>query len=271
MRRLRSPATLLAYIFLGLVFIASVGAPWIAPHGVSEIVGRGWEPPSANALFGTDTVGRDLFSRLIWGAPVTMAIALSATLLAFLLGGATGMLAGLSRGRFGMLLDRMNDVLISLPTLISALVLLSVLPRNTFILVAVIGLLESTRVFRVSRALAAELGAMEFVEVARLRGENLFWIIRAEVLPNALTPLLAEFGLRFTLAVIFLSTLSFLGLGIQPPAVDWGSLVRENKDGIVFSVGAALIPGAAIALLAISVNLVVDRLLERSAATRSGR
>lgn len=271
MSRLRSPAIVLAYAFLGLVLLASLAAPWIALYGVSDIVGRGWEPPSAKALLGTDTVGRDLFSRLVWGAPVTMAIALSATLLAFVLGGATGMLSGLSRSWLGTFLDRVNDVMISLPTLISALVLLSVLPRNTFILVAVIGLLESTRVFRVSRALAAEIGAMEFIEVARLRGESILWIARAEVLPNALTPLLAEFGLRFTLAVIFLSTLSFLGLGIQPPAVDWGSLVRENKDGIVFSVGAALVPGAAIALLAISVNLVVDRLLDRSASTRSNR
>ena len=139
------------------------------------------------------------------------------------------------------------------------------------VLILVMAILDSTRVFRVSRAIASDLAVMDFVEVARLRGEGWFWIIRREILPNAWSPLLAEFGLRFAFAVIFLSTLSFLGLGIQPPEADWGGLVLENKDGLLFGVTAALVPGLAIAVLAVAVNLVVDWLINRAADPRGER
>jgi peptide/nickel transport system permease protein len=132
-------------------------------------------------------------------------------------------------------------------------------------------LLDATRVFRVSRAIAAEVAVMGFVEAARVRGESLGWIMWREIMPNAIPPLLAELGLRFAFAVLFLSTLSFLGLGIQPPTADWGGMVRDNKDGIVFGVSAALIPGGAIAALAISVNLVVDWVLQRTTSLRGRR
>ena len=118
---------------------------------------------------------------------------------------------------------------------------------------------------------ATDIVVMDFVEAARLRGEGTGWIIFRELLPNALSPLLAEFGLRFAFAVLFLSTLSFLGLGIQPPAADWGGMVKDNKDGIIFGIGAALFPGAAIAMLAVSVNLVVDWLLNRTSSLKGGR
>jgi peptide/nickel transport system permease protein len=159
----------------------------------------------------------------------------------------------------------------SIPTLIFALVVLSVLPSRLYILILVMAVLEATRVFRVSRAVAADIAVMDFVEAAKLRGEGWNWIIFREILPNAASPLLAEFGLRFAFAVLFLSALSFLGLGIQPPAADWGGMVKDNKDGIVFGVGAALYPGAAIATLAISVNLVVDWLLNRTSSLKGGR
>jgi peptide/nickel transport system permease protein len=131
--------------------------------------------------------------------------------------------------------------------------------------------LDSTRVFRIGRAVAVDISVLDFVEAARVRGEKRMWVIFHEILPNALSPLVAEFGLRFAFAVLFLSSLSFLGLGIQPPAADWGGMVKENKDGIVFGVAAALIPGAAIAALAISVNLVVDWILNRTSSLRGGR
>ena len=139
----------------------------------------------------------------------------------------------------------------AIPTLIFALVVLSVLPTDLYILILVMAVLDSTRVFRISRAVAVDIAVMDFVEAARLRGEGWGWIMFREILPNALSPLLAEFGLRFAFAVLFLSTLSFLGLGVQPPVADWGSMVKENKDGIVFGISAALVPGTAIATLAI--------------------
>ncbi len=198
-------------------------------------------------------------------------MAAAATLLSFALGASFGFLAAVAGGRVDQLLSRLNDVLMSVPTLIFALVVLSILPKTLLVLILVMAVLDSTRVFRVARAIASDLAVMDFVEVARMRGEGWGWIIRREILPNAWSPLLAEFGLRFAFAVIFLSTLSFLGLGIQPPEADWGGLVLENKDGLLFGVTAALVPGLAIAVLAVAVNLVVDWLINRAADPRGDR
>ena len=162
-------------------------------------------------------------------------------------------------------------LLMSIPTLIFALVVLSVLSTSTITLVLVMGILDATRVFRLSRAVAVDINVMDFVEAAKLRGEGRLWVIFREILPNALSPLVAELGLRFIFMVLFLSSLSFLGLGVQPPDADWGSMVRENKEGIVFGIPAALIPAAAIAALAISVNLVADWILNRTTSLKGGR
>lgn len=163
-------------------------------------------------------------------------------------------------------ISRSNDVN---PNVDLSLIVLAVLPKGTGVLIITIAVLEGTRVSRVSRAIAADIVVLDYIEIARLRGEGWGWIIFREILPNALTPLLAEFGLRFAFAILFLSTLSFLGLGVQPPIVDWGSLVKENKDGLVFGVFAALMPGTAIALLAICVNFLVDWLLQDIAHIKS--
>jgi len=159
----------------------------------------------------------------------------------------------------------------SVPSLILALVVLSVMPVSTTILILVMGLLDSTRVFRLSRAVAVDITVMDYVEAARLRGEGTRWIVFREILPNALSPLVAELGLRFIFAVLFISTLSFLGLGVQPPLADWGGIVKENKEGLVYGIPAALVPAVAIAALAISVNLVADWVLNRTTSLKGGR
>ena len=174
-------------------------------------------------------------------------------------------------GWFDTILSRLVDLLMSIPTLIMGLVVLSVLPTNLVTLILVMGILDSTRVYRLSRAVAVDINVMDYVEAAKLRGEGSAWIIFREILPNALSPLVSELGLRFIYAVLFLSTLSFLGLGVQPPDADWGGMVKENKDGIVFGIAAALIPAAAIAALAISVNLVADWILNRTTSLKGGR
>ncbi|MEC7256355.1 MAG: ABC transporter permease, partial [Pseudomonadota bacterium] len=156
-------------------------------------------------------------------------------------------------------------------TLIFALVVLSVMPVTLPVLVLVMGLLDSTRVYRLARAVAVDINVMDYVEAARLRGEGNIWVIFREILPNALSPLVAEMGLRFIFMVLFVSTLSFLGLGIQPPAADWGGIVKENKDGIIYGIPAALVPAIAIATLAISVNLVADWVLNRTTSLKGGR
>lgn len=260
------PSWLAIVGLIGVTFFVFIAlfAPLLAPHPVSAVVGGVWAPPSAQALLGTDNIGRDLLSRLILGARITLGIGLSATVIAFCIGVPLGFVAALKRGWLDQLLSRLNDLMMTIPTLIFALVVLTVLPKSITVLVIVMAVLEATRVFRVSRAVAADIVVLDYIEIARLRGENWIWIIFREIMPNAWGPLLAEFGLRFIFSILFLSTLSFLGLGVQPPIADWGSLVKENKDGLMFGVFAALIPGATIALLAISANFIVDWLMQRS-------
>jgi peptide/nickel transport system permease protein len=258
---------------LGIVLavFCAIFAPLIAPYGESEIVGAVWLPMGGDYLLGTDNLGRDLFSRLIFGARTTIFVALAATVLSFSLGMLLSFTAAVTGGLVDQAFSRFNDLMMAIPTLIFALVVLAVLPQQLWILILVMAILDSTRVYRIGRAVALDVAVMEFVEAARLRGEGTGWIIFREILPNTLSPLLAEFGLRFAFSILFLSTLSFLGLGIQPPAADWGGMVKDNKDGIIFGISAALIPGAAIATLAICVNLVVDWLMKRTSSLKGGR
>ena len=262
---------LLGLFFTALFLIAAIFAPFIAPYGLGEIVGNVWEPSSSQYWLGTDNLGRDLLSRMIYGARTTILIAVLATALSFSLGSILGFTAAVVGGWFDTLMSRFVDLLMAIPTLIFALVVLSVLPTTLITLILVMGILDSTRVYRLSRAVAVDINVMDFVEAAKLRGEGTRWIIFREILPNALSPLIAELGLRFIYAVLFLSALSFLGLGVQPPEADWGGMVKENKDGIVFGIPAALIPAAAIAALAISVNLVADWVLNRTTSLKGGR
>ncbi|MBB3975428.1 peptide/nickel transport system permease protein [Rhizobium azooxidifex] len=256
---------------IALALFCAIFAPFIAPYGESEIVGDIWAPMGGDFLFGTDNLGRDLLSRLIYGARTTIFVALAATILSFSLGMLLSFVAAVTGGFVDQLFSRFNDLMMAIPTLIFALVVLAVLPQQLWILILVMAILDSTRVYRIGRAVALDVAVMEFVEAARLRGEGTGWIIFREILPNTLSPLLAEFGLRFAFSILFLSTLSFLGLGIQPPAADWGGMVKDNKDGIIFGISAALIPGAAIALLTICINLVVDWLMKRTSSLKGGR
>ncbi|MET3794444.1 ABC transporter permease [Aquamicrobium terrae] len=268
----RIPVSALIGLFLTALFLfAALFAPWIAPYGNGEIVGDVWGPISATHLLGTDNLGRDLLSRMIYGARITIFIAVAATALSFILGSVLGFTAAVVGGWLDQTMSRFVDLLMSIPTLIFALVVLSVLPSTLVTLILVMGILDATRVYRLARAVAVDINVMDFVEAAKLRGEGRSWIIFREILPNALSPLVAELGLRFIFAVLFLSALSFLGLGVQPPNADWGGMVKENKDGIVFGIPAALIPAGAIALLAISVNLVADWVLNRTSDLKGGR
>lgn len=270
MRRIPLGA-LIGLFFTGAYFFCAIFAAWIAPYGMAEVVGDTWEPWSSAHLLGTDTIGRDLLSRMIWGGQTTIFIATAATILSFTLGSILGFTAAVSGGWVDQLLSRTVDLIMSIPSLISALVVLSVMPVTVPMLILVMGILDATRVFRLARAVAVDIAVMDYVEAARLRGEGRGWIIFREILPNALSPLVAEMGLRFIFMVLFISTLSFLGLGVQPPMADWGGIVKENKEGIVYGVPAALIPAVAIATLAISVNLVADWILNRTTSLKGGR
>ncbi len=270
MRRIPLSA-LIGLVITAAYLLAALFAPLIAPYGMADVVGGVWEPSSPQFLLGTDGIGRDVLTRMIYGGQTTIAVALAATILSFTTGSVLGFTAAVVGGWVDQLLSRFIDLVMAIPTLIFALVVLSVMPVTMVTLILVMGLLDSTRVFRLARAVAVDIAVMDYVEAARLRGEGRGWIIFREILPNALSPLVAEMGMRFIFQVLFISTLSFLGLGVQPPLADWGGIVKENKDGIVYGIPAALYPAIAIATLAISVNLVADWILNRTTSLKGGR
>ncbi len=251
-----------------LYVLVALFAPVLAPYGETQVVGDGFAPWSGQFLLGTDNLGRDMFSRLVYGARNTLGIAFLTTVLAFLLGGLSGLIAAIKGGWVDQGLSRVVDILMAIPQLIFALLILSVVGTNATSLVLVIALLDSTRVFRLSRAVAMTVVVQDFVEAARLRGEGLWWLVTREVLPNAAAPLIAEFGLRFCFVFLFISALSFLGLGIQPPTADWGSMVRDNAVLITFGDISPLLPALAVALITVSVNFVVDWMLHKSSGLK---
>ncbi|EJM86169.1 ABC-type dipeptide/oligopeptide/nickel transport system, permease component [Pseudomonas sp. GM74] len=251
-----------------LYVLVAVFAPVLAPFGETQVVGEGFAPWGGQFLLGTDNLGRDMFSRLVYGARNTLGIAFLTTVLAFLLGGLSGLIAAIKGGWVDQGLSRVVDILMAIPQLIFALLILSVVGTTATSLVLVIALLDATRVFRLSRAVAMNVVVQDFVEAARLRGEGLCWLVTREVLPNAAAPLIAEFGLRFCFVFLFISALSFLGLGIQPPTADWGSMVRDNAVLITFGDISPLLPALAVALITVSVNFVVDWMLHKSSGLK---
>ena len=255
-------------LIIVLYVLVALFAPVLAPYGETQVVGDGFAPWSGQFLLGTDNLGRDMFSRLVFGARNTLGIAFLTTVLAFLLGGLSGLVAAIKGGWVDQGLSRVVDILMAIPQLIFALLILSVVGTNATSLVLVIALLDSTRVFRLSRAVAMTVVVQDFVEAARLRGEGLWWLVTREVLPNAAAPLIAEFGLRFCFVFLFISALSFLGLGIQPPTADWGSMVRDNAVLITFGDISPLLPALAVALITVSVNFVVDWMLHKSSGLK---
>lgn len=260
-------ARLGALIIIVYAFVA-LFAPWLAPYKEADIVGPAFSPWGQEFLLGTDNLGRDMVSRLIYGARNTMAIALLTTLVAFAFGGLLGLLAASLKGWVDEVLSRIVDVAMAIPSLIFALLLLTIFGTNMFSLVVVIAFMDSTRIFRLTRALANNVVVMEFVEAAKIRGESFTWLIRREILPNIMPPLIAEFGLRFCFVFLTISALSFLGLGLQPPTADWGSMVRDTSSLISFGDITPLIPAAAIAILTLGVNFVVDGLLHSSSGLK---
>jgi peptide/nickel transport system permease protein len=255
-------------IVIVFYLLIAVFANWVAPFGQSEVVGNQYDPWGAPYIFGTDQLGRDMLSRLIYGARNTIGIAVLTTALSFLIGGMLGMAAAILGGWIDQLLSRLVDILMAIPQLIFALVLLSMFGSSIPNLIMIIAVLDSTRVFRLSRAVALNVAALDFVEAARLQGEKLGWIMTREVLPNIAPPLVAEFGLRFCFVFLTIAALSFLGLGIQPPAADWGSMVRENATLISYGDVTPLLPAAAIALLTVAVNYVVDWFLHKTSGLK---
>lgn len=249
--------------FLTLVIFA----PVIAPHSESAILtDESFALSSDTMILGSDFLGRDVFSRLLFGARVTLSVALAIALIAFVLGCALGFLAAVKRGWIDSVLSRTVDVLISFPAIMVALIVISALGSSIPVLIVTVALIDSTRVFRVARALGMDIVVQDYIEAARVRGEKMGWIIWHEILPNALAPLAAEFGIRFTYAILFISALSFLGLGVQPPQADLGVMVKENLQGLLYETWTPIYPALCIAIVTLSVNLLVDWFLKTTDA-----
>jgi len=258
------------------VFIAIFG-PWLAPIGENELPFPDdyseFQLPRPGAWLGTDESDRDVLSRLLYGAGRTIGISFMATVLAYFIGVILGIGAAISTPRVDMIVSRINDAFLSLPTIMLGLVVVAAVGSSIPVLIITAGVIYATVVFRLARALGQEIMVMDFVEAARVRGEGRWWIITREIWPNAAMPLLTDFGLRLIYVILFISSLSFLGLGVQPPQADWGSMVRENLGAL--SYGASVIPvvapALAIATLTVAINLIVDDLSAHSGGKLSKR
>jgi len=270
LRTIRSmpPTAMFGVAVIVVYVLVAIFAPILAPYAEREVVGDQYMQWSAEHWLGTDNLGRDMLSRLIYGARNTLAIAFLATTLAFVIGTVCGLIAATMQGIVDQILSRIVDVVMAIPGLIFILLLLSIFGTNLMTLVIIIAILDSTRVFRLARAVSFGIVSLDYVEAARVRGEGLLWIMRREILPNAAPPLVAEYGMRFCFVFLTIAGLSFLGLGIQPPLADWGSMVRENATLITFGDITPLLPAAAIALLTVAVNFVVDWMLHLSSGLK---
>ncbi|MBI3709536.1 MAG: ABC transporter permease [Proteobacteria bacterium] len=260
--RRRIPAAVQIGIAL-VLFWATLAAfgPYLAPYSAGYVVNAGPFAPMSTAYpLGTDYLGRDMLSRILHGARYTVGVALLATVLACLAGTTLGLLAAVRRGWIDALISRAADALISIPHLMFALVVVAAFGTSLPVLVLMAAVSYVPGSFRISRALALDINAMDFIQVARARGEGTAYILREEILPNMLFPVMTDLGLRFVFVVLLLSGLSFLGLGIQPPNADWGALVRENIVGIYEAAPAVVVPAVAIAILTIGITLLIDGL-----------
>ncbi|KRB23745.1 ABC transporter permease [Mesorhizobium sp. Root172] len=260
---------------IGLVVIAiyiamAVFAPLLAPFGEADVVSsEPFAPWSIIHLLGTDQMGRDVLSRLIYGARNSVGIAFITTSLAFVVGAGLGIFSAVSSPWCDSILSVVADTLMAIPQLIFALILLALFGSSITSIVLIIAMLNATQIFRLSRLLARNVVVMEYIEAAYLRAESTWWIVTKEILPNVLPTLLAEFGLRFCFVFLTISALSFLGLGIQPPSADWGTMVRESATFISYGNVTPLLPAASIAILTVSINFVIDWFLDVTSGLRN--
>jgi len=270
LRRLASELTPTAIVCLAVIALAAfiaIFAPVIVPYDEGTILtNESFASPGNGMLLGSDYLGRDIASRLGFGIRTTLSVALSISVIAFLIGSALGFFAAIMGGWTDTLVSRTVDALISFPAIMIALIVVSSLGSSFLVLIVTVAIIDSTRVFRVARALGMDIVVQDYIEAARVRGEGIWWIIWHELLPNALGPLAAEFGIRFTYAILFVSALSFLGLGVQPPHSDLGLMVKENMQGLLYGSFSPLYPALAIAMVTVSTNILVDWYLKSTGA-----
>ncbi len=252
------------FLVIFLWAMVAIFAPYLIPHPVGEIIDLDYFGPMTSDLWlGSDYLGRDVFSRILMGARFTVGISLAAVTIACTSGVVLGMCAAVVGGWFDAVLSRCLDAVNSIPSKLFGLVVVAAVGSSIPVLIITLSVIYTPGAYRFARALAVNVNTMDFVTVARVRGESLLYLIGSEILPNIIRPVLADLGVRFVFIVLLLSGLSFLGLGLQPPNADWGALVRENIGGLPFAAPAVIFPSLAIASLTISVNLLIDNLPQK--------
>ena len=258
LRFARSGTGAVGVAMLAFVLLVALLGPFVAPHSPGHPIGIPYEGPTAEAPLGTDFLGRDVLSRVLWGGRSVIALAGLSVLIAYAGGLAVGLAAGYSRGLIDPILMRSADVLLSLPALLFLLVLVTGLGSSRTVLVVGVALIQMPLVARIIRSATQTQSVRGFVEAAAARGERTSAILGRELLPNIVPTIAADVGLRLTYAIILVASVNFLGLGLQPPDADWGLMVSENRSGLNLNPLAVLAPATMIALLTIAVNMVGD-------------
>lgn len=263
LRRLGISGAVAAMLLLGWTLAALLAGQWIAPEAAEIGAGLVFAGISAAHWLGTDYLGRDMWAMLMLGARYTLGLAAAATVLACTLGTTLALLAAAAGGWVDALLSRALDTLTSIPSKLFALIMVAAFGSTLPLLVLTAAIIYVPGAYRIARALAINIAAMDYIAVARARGEGLGYLMAREILPNILGPILVDLGLRFVYVVLLLASLSFLGLGVQPPAADWGTLVRDNLGVLAEGGVAVLAPALAIASVTVAVNVLIDRLSTR--------
>jgi peptide/nickel transport system permease protein len=253
-----------------LVIVIALGGPLVAPYAPEVFIGAPFQPANSTMLLGADVLGRDVLSRVLTGGYRTLGLAAAATLLGVAAGAILGMAAGFFRGAADEAIMRLLDVALAFPQTIFALLFLSILGSDPWLIAVIVAAIHMPQVARVARAGTLRVASEDFVRHAEAIGMSPMRILLTEILPNISVPLLVELGLRYTYSIALIASLSFLGLGQQPPTPDWGLMINENRIGMGTNPWPVLVPVFLIAILTIGVNLVTDALSRSTVATGGG-
>ncbi len=258
LRFLRTPSGAVGFAIVLVVVAASLIGPYVAPHSPTASVGAPFAQPSGAYLLGTDELGRDVLSRVLYGGRSLLGLALAATALAYLIGLSIGLVAGYTRSFVDPLLMRAVDVLLAFPPLLFLLVLIGGAGQSQGVLILGVAVIQAPQISRVVRSATLEVSVRGYVEAAVARGEGAAAVITREVLPNILGPVLVDAGLRFTYSILIVTSVIYLGLGLEPPSSNWALMISENREYISLNAAAVIAPAAMIAILTIGVNLMGD-------------
>jgi ABC-type dipeptide/oligopeptide/nickel transport system permease subunit len=247
------------FFVLGVAFIG----PYFAPYSPSDLAGIPFSTPSSQFRLGTDYLGEDVFSRVLSGGRAVILYGAAATILAYLVGGTIGLLAGFTRSRLDALLMRAMDVLLAFPPILFLLVVATGAGSNIGALVIAIAVIHVPSIARILRSATLEVSVRGYVEAAAARGDRTHVILRREILPNLWGPIVADGGPRFTVSILLVAAVNFLGLGVAPPTADWALMISENRTGITINAWAVVAPAVMIAALTVSINLIADAVASR--------